>query len=117
MYSTPDEQYCYLITTGRVTGRAHTVEIWFARQSGGNTLYILAGGRERADWVKNIKANPAVSVRVGRRELHGLGRIVTDRTEEQLARSLVVRKYYGRDKVHTSGWEAESLPIAIDLDL
>jgi deazaflavin-dependent oxidoreductase (nitroreductase family) len=109
------EQYCYLTTTGRKTGRAHTIEIWFATQPGGVTLYMLAGGREQADWVKNIGANPAVQVRIKSQELHGLGRVVTDLTEEQLARSLVVKKYYGRDRVHTTGWEAESLPIAIDL--
>ncbi len=38
------EQYCYLTTTGRVTGRPHTIEIWFALDGG--TLYMLAGGRE-----------------------------------------------------------------------
>jgi deazaflavin-dependent oxidoreductase (nitroreductase family) len=109
------EQFCYLTTTGRKTGRSHTIEIWFATQPDGVTLYMLAGGRERADWVKNIGANPAVQVRIKSQELHGLGRVVTDLTEEQLARSLVVKKYYGRDRVHTTGWEAESLPVAIDL--
>ena len=24
------EQYCYLTTTGRVSGRPHEIEIWFA---------------------------------------------------------------------------------------
>ncbi|MGA7730568.1 MAG: nitroreductase family deazaflavin-dependent oxidoreductase [Chloroflexia bacterium] len=109
------EQYCYLTTTGRKTGRAHTIEIWFAAQPDSAKLYMLAGGRERADWVKNIGANPAVQVRIKSREFRGLGRVVTDLTEEQLTRSLVVKKYYGRDRVHTTGWEAESLPVAIDL--
>jgi deazaflavin-dependent oxidoreductase (nitroreductase family) len=112
-----NEQYCYLTTTGRVTGRAHTIEIWFATHPEKPTLYMLAGGRERADWVKNIGVDPAVQVRIGRSQFHGLGRVVTDRQEEQLARSLVVKKYYGRDRVNASGWEAESLPMAIDLGL
>ncbi len=25
-----DEDFCYLTTTGRISGRAHTIEIWFA---------------------------------------------------------------------------------------
>ena len=109
------EQYCYLTTTGRRTGRAHTIEIWFAAQPESVTLYMLAGGRERADWVRNIGADPAVQIRVANQEFRGHGRVVTDPQEEQLARSLVVKKYYGRDRVHSTGWEAESLPIAIDL--
>ena len=112
-----NEQYCYLTTTGRVTGRAHTIEIWFAAHPERPTLYMLAGGGERADWVKNIGVDPAVQVRIDRRQFDGLGRMVTDRLEEQLARSLVVKKYYGRDRVHASGWEAESLPMAIDLSV
>jgi hypothetical protein len=30
------EQYCYLTTTGRVTAKPHTIEIWFALE--GSTL-------------------------------------------------------------------------------
>lgn len=109
------EQYCYLTTMGRVTGRAHTIEIWFAAQTGSLTLYLLSGGREKADWVKNIRANPAVEVRIETSLFKGLGRLVSSAEEDKLARSLVVKKYYGRDEVSTSGWEAESLAVAIDL--
>ncbi len=37
-----DDDFCYLTTTGRVTARRHTIEIWFALN--GRTLYMLAGG-------------------------------------------------------------------------
>jgi hypothetical protein len=33
------QDVCYLKTTGRITGRPHRVEIWFALN--GHTLYIL----------------------------------------------------------------------------
>jgi hypothetical protein len=36
-----EEDFCYLTTVGRVTGRPHTIEIWFARE--GSTLYMLSG--------------------------------------------------------------------------
>ncbi len=110
-----DEQYCYLTTIGRKTGRAHTIEIWFAAEIGKPTFYMLAGGGERSDWVKNIIANPAIDVRIGSQEFQGRGRVVADPQEEQLARSLVVKKYYGRDRVRSTGWEAESLPMAVDI--
>jgi hypothetical protein len=30
---------------------------------------------------------------------------------------VVVKKYYGRDTVETTGWEATALPVAIDLSM
>src|SRR5919198_4125925 len=41
--------YAYLTTTGRVTGRPHEIEIWFALHAG--TVYVLSGGGDRSDWV------------------------------------------------------------------
>ena len=58
-----DEDYCYLITTGRVSGQPREIEIWFALQ--GRTLYMLSGGRDRAQWVRNIQRQP----RPGRMEI------------------------------------------------
>ena len=37
-----DEQYCYLRTMGRVTGRPHEIEIWFGAYDG--RLYLISGG-------------------------------------------------------------------------
>lgn len=42
-----DDDFCYLTTTGRRSGRSHTIEIWFALS--GHTLYLLSGGRDRSD--------------------------------------------------------------------
>ena len=110
------EQNCYLTTVGRASGNAHTIEIWFALTADGKTLYMLSGGQDRSDWVKNIARNPQVRVRIGGETFAGRGRVVAEETEDREARRLVVKKYYGRDRVHTSGWEAESLPVAVDLD-
>ncbi len=109
------EQYCYLTTVGRRTGNPHTIEIWFAMPAGGRELYMLSGGGDKADWVKNIQHQPSVQVRIGKTELSGQGRVVTDAAEERSARRLVVSKYYGREEVRTTGWEATSLPVAVDL--
>jgi deazaflavin-dependent oxidoreductase (nitroreductase family) len=110
------EQFCYLTTTGRVTGKPHAIEIWFAGEAGSSTIYMLAGGGYGADWVKNIVANPHVHVRIGVVVFDGRGRIIREGEEEGLARRLVVAKYYGRDVAQSSGWEAEALPVAIDLE-
>ena len=63
-----DEPFCYITTTGRVTGRPHPVEIWFALD--GATLYLLSGGGRRSDWVRNLERHSEVSVRIGGRTLH-----------------------------------------------
>ena len=112
-----DQPFCYLTTTGRVSGRAHTIEIWFALQ--GRTLYLLSGGGDRSDWVRNLRRDPAVTVRIGRRDAAGLpgrARVVEpDSEEDELARRLVAGKYqpgYGGD---LSGWRVSALPVAVDL--
>ena len=109
------EQFCYLTTTGRVTGSAHTIEIWFAAAVGGDKLYMLSGGRDRSDWVKNIGHKSQVRVRIGGETFLGHARVIEDAAEDREARRLVVKKYYGRDSVQSSGWEAESLAVAVDL--
>jgi deazaflavin-dependent oxidoreductase (nitroreductase family) len=111
------QPFCYLTTTGRVSGGPHTIEIWFALQD--RTLYLLSGGGDRSDWVRNLRRDPAVTVRLGRRdaaELPGRARVVEAGTDEdELARRLVAGKYqpsYGGD---LSGWRRSALPVAIDL--
>ena len=54
--SLADESYCYLTTTGRVSGEPREIEIWFALD--GTTLYMLSGGRDGSDWVKNLLRAP-----------------------------------------------------------
>jgi deazaflavin-dependent oxidoreductase (nitroreductase family) len=112
------QAFCYLTTTGRVSGQRHTVEIWFARR--GPTVYLLSGGGERADWVRNLRRRPEVTVRIGRRnarELPGHARVLGPGSpEDELARDLLVEKYqpgYGGD---LTGWRRSSLPVAIDLE-
>jgi deazaflavin-dependent oxidoreductase (nitroreductase family) len=108
-----EEQFCYLTTRGRVSGRAHRIEIWFALD--GPMLYLLSGGRERSDWVKNLRATPEVTVELGPRRFSGRARIVEDAAEDERARALVHGKYsrsYGGD---LSRWRRSALPVAVDL--
>ncbi|OGO53310.1 MAG: pyridoxamine 5'-phosphate oxidase [Chloroflexi bacterium RBG_16_68_14] len=107
------EEYCYLTTTGRVTGRPHTIEIWFSLQ--GDTLYLLSGGRDRSDWVKNVRRTPQVTVRIADSAFPGQARIVEDAEEDALARRLLVEKYAPRYSGDLSGWRRTALPVAIDI--
>jgi deazaflavin-dependent oxidoreductase (nitroreductase family) len=108
------EDYCYMTTTGRVSGRPHEIEIWFALR--GNSLYLLSGGGDRSDWVKNLRVNPTVTVRIAKHTFTGTARGVRDEQEDVLARRLLAAKYQGwREGQPFSDWARTALPMAIDL--
>lgn len=106
------EPFCYITTVGRVTGNPHKIEIWFGMQ--GDTIYILAGGRHSSDWVKNIKKQPAVPVRIGEAAFSGRARIVDLPQEDALARRLLLEKY-SPDNDDLDEWGRTALPVAIEL--
>jgi deazaflavin-dependent oxidoreductase (nitroreductase family) len=105
--------FCYVTTAGRRTGRPHRIEIWFAAAPDSETIYLLAGGRERSDWVRNLVANPACTVEIGADSYRGTARLVEGSSEEEPARRLVYEKYRRADDLER--WRNEALPIAIDL--
>jgi deazaflavin-dependent oxidoreductase (nitroreductase family) len=103
--------YTYLTTLGRRTGKPHRIEIWFAIDDG--KLLMLAGGRERADWIRNIQANNRVTVEIGNETHPGIARIVSPGTsEDSRARELLVAKY--REGNNLDEWGRNSLPVVIE---
>jgi deazaflavin-dependent oxidoreductase (nitroreductase family) len=108
-----DDDFCYLTTRGRVTGRRHEIEIWFALA--GATLYLLAGGGERSDWVRNLRADPEVSVRVRDVTYPATARVVEGGRESRRARLLVFEKYQPRYSGSLEDWRESALPVAVDL--
>lgn len=108
-----DDDFCYLTTTGRVSGRPHTIEIWFALR--GPALYMLAGGRHSSDWVKNLLRQPEASVRLREKTYPGRARVLEPGAEDALARRLVVEKYQPRHDEDLSDWRQRALVVAIDL--
>jgi deazaflavin-dependent oxidoreductase (nitroreductase family) len=106
------EAFCYLTTTGRVTGRPHEIEIWFAIED--LTLYMLSGARDRSDWVKNLRRTPEVTVHIADECFKGHARDVEDAEEDELARRLLVEKYERRPG-SLSNWRRTALPVAVDL--
>jgi hypothetical protein len=109
------EDFCYLTTTGRISGRPHTIESWFALY--GYTLYMLSGGRDRSDWVKNALHLPDVTVRIKDRVIAGKARLVKDSGEDALARRIVLEKYEKSSEDDLMEWSRTALPVAVDLFL
>jgi deazaflavin-dependent oxidoreductase (nitroreductase family) len=110
-----NEDVCYLTTTGRRSGMPHEIEIWFGIREG--RLYLLSGGRDGADWVRNLRRSPGVKVRINSRTASGTARLVRPNTrEDAAARELLDRKYMGwREGKKLSSWARGALPVAIDL--
>ena len=116
----PSEQfgdaYCYLVTTGRSTGKPREIEIWFGTVDG-RTLYLLAGGGENAHWVRNLRKQPAVTVRVAGVIYPATARVVASSSDEDgLARKLLVEKYQSGQSSDLTTWGRTALPVALDLD-
>src|ERR671918_1403867 len=111
--SLADEDYCYVTTTGRVSGEPREIEIWFGLE--GSTVYLLSGGGERSNWVRNMEHEPRVSVRIGGESFEGRARVVEEGREEAHARELVAGKYEARYAGDLSNWRRTALVVAIDL--
>jgi deazaflavin-dependent oxidoreductase (nitroreductase family) len=109
-----DENFCYVTTTGRHSGRPHTIEIWFSVD--GAIVYLLSGGGDRADWVRNLRADPHVELRIAEHEWDARARVVTDPDEDARARRLLAGKYQDwRDGEPLSGWARTALPVSIEV--
>jgi deazaflavin-dependent oxidoreductase (nitroreductase family) len=108
------DDYCYLTTTGRRSGRSHRIEIWYAAEGG--SLYLLSGGGRSADWVQNLLADSSVQVELDGAECTARARVLDDGgDEEKRARSLVYAKYAPRSDSDLTDWRERALPVALDL--
>lgn len=107
-----NEPLIHLTTIGRQTGRPHRIEIWFAPE--GDSIYLLSGGRDRSDWVRNIQANPHVTVDLGPETRTGTARVLEpDTIADRRARELLVTKYQHGNNL--DDWGRTSLAVIIDL--
>ena len=104
LHSVANEQVLHLTTMGRRTRLPREIEIWFVvcRQS----FYLFAENGEATGWVKNIRHNPRVSVRIGEHQIDAIGRVLDRQVDHELrdeVAAIADRKY---------GW-GEGLPVEI----
>jgi deazaflavin-dependent oxidoreductase (nitroreductase family) len=104
LQSVADEQVLYLTTIGRTTGLPRVIEIWFVACR--ERLYLFAETGEAAGWVKNIRRNPKVTVRIGKRQIDATARVLDRNADRKLwdqVAATAERKY---------GW-GDGLPVEI----
>ena len=102
--SVANDQVLYLTTVGRRTGLPREIEIWFVVWC--ERLCLFAETREAAAWVKNIRRNPEVRVRIGERQIGATARVLDRETDRELwdeVAAIADRKY---------GW-GDGLPVEI----
>ena len=104
LQSVADKQVLYLITIGRRTGLPREIEIWFVVRR--ERFYLFAETGEAAGWVKNIRRNPKVRVRIGEWLIDATARVLDRHTDRRLwdqVAAIADRKY---------GW-GDGLPVEI----
>ena len=105
--------FCYLTTTGRVSGNPHRIEIWFVLAD--ETVFLMAGDRDRSDWVRNLMITPDVELELGGRKRATRARVVEETSpDDELARRLMLEKYGTHDGGDLTTWGRTALVVAID---
>jgi deazaflavin-dependent oxidoreductase (nitroreductase family) len=108
-----DEDFCYLTTAGRASGRPHRIEIWFFEHDG--RLYLLSGGGDRSDWVRNLRAEPAVRLELAGHAGPASARVVEDPDDpaQEPARTGLREKYEPGYGSSLARWARESLLVEV----
>ena len=99
-----DEQVLHLTTIGRVSRLPREIEIWFIACR--EKFYLFCEHGEAAGWVKNIRRNPSVSVRIGGHQIAATARVLDHQVDRDLwdeVQAIADRKY---------GW-GDGLPVEI----
>ncbi len=103
--------FAYLTTTGRRSGQAHRIEIWFAIEN--DAIFLMAGGRDRSDWVRNLQANPSATIELGTDRFTGVATVLTESDpDDGAARRLLVGKYRSAND-DLAEWGRTSLAVVI----
>jgi deazaflavin-dependent oxidoreductase (nitroreductase family) len=109
------EEYCYLTTRGRKTGKPHEIEIWFVVQAG--AIYIMSGGMDRSDWVKNLLKDSNVTIRIARQTFPALASVIEDKLIEGQVRMKMAVKYNERESDGSlSDWARTALVVKFTPD-
>lgn len=123
--------FVLLTVIGRRSGKPRRRPVRAVRH--GDTLYTVAMLGERSDWLRNVRVEPRLKLKMGVRTHSGLAREVVDPSERGSAAGLYEREVVPYDYVDYASvhwgwptrrkireahrrWAAESVMVAIDLE-
>src|SRR5258708_29313657 len=86
-----DRQTLKLTHYGRKSGRPYEVTIWYLVDD--DRLYLVSANADR-NWVRNVKARPAISLRVRNEVFNRNVRVITDKPQRVKVHSLTEPKYW-----------------------
>lgn len=98
------ESLVHLTVFGRKTGKPHTVKIWFATDPSKGKVYVTSARGSDAQWVKNLRKNPQVSMQIGNSSFKGTA---VWREDEQVRTEVIplfLRKYFLARIFKWIGW-------------
>ncbi len=95
--------FALLTVTGRKTGRPRTRPVRAIRRD--DTLYAVALLGERSDWLRNTRAKPEITVKLGSRQFEARVRELADPAERDTAADLFAREVMPFDYVDYAGYE------------
>lgn len=102
-------QYCYLTTVGRVTGKPHTIEIWFVGHEGSAWLFTEPDGA--TDWVRNLRRQPLVKLRIGEKEVSARAEVVEVPADASVRSAIAAR--YGASDEGLDEWARSALVVRV----
>jgi deazaflavin-dependent oxidoreductase (nitroreductase family) len=101
----PPKGFGVLTTTGRKTGKRRSRCVRAIRR--GKVAYLVAIGGEFSGWLKNVRANPEVRLRIRGGRFDGLARELRDEAEREEARAAFCETVnpfdYAECRVHRKG--------------
>ena len=103
------EEYCYLTTRGRVTGKPHEIEIWFIVHE--DAVYLMSGGMDKSDWVKNLLKEPLVTLHIAGQTFAALASPLKGTPTEDMVRMKMALKYKEWEGQGPSKWARTALVV------
>ncbi|MDW3177511.1 MAG: nitroreductase/quinone reductase family protein [Acidimicrobiia bacterium] len=105
------EQFAYLTTRGRTSGRPHRIEIWFVVIEG--AVWVASGGGDRADWIRNLVMDRSLVLEIGSDSWQASATVHTS-LHEHPARQRLASRYQGwKPGEPLSNWATSSLLVEI----
>ena len=101
-----------ITTTGRRSGRRHTIPLWFVARGPSGPLYVWHC-RGRTDWVANVGASGRLDLDFGRGDVAARAERVLGE-EREWARRTFHRKYLGARLFQLLGWSRRAVVFRVE---